>query len=106
MSTRNNVPPIERDTITYVLIRVSVRLIARDYRRNPTPYQDYPAAGVLALAGRMRMLYPMLWGPLVFVAKCLSQGYSTVDIRTMDVAYQARALHKRRPTSTNELPPY
>lgn len=98
MSKRNNVPPIERDTFTYVGIRVAVRLVALDYKRNPGHYDDYRPAGALMLAGRLRMLYPSLWAPIVFVSKALAQGHTLAEVRTMDVAYTARALHKRRPS--------
>jgi len=98
MSNRVHVPPIENDTLTYVGIRVAVRLVALDYRRNPIPYNHHAPTAVLVLAGKLRMLFPGMHSPLVFVAKALAQGYRLVDVRSMDVEYTVRALHKRRPT--------
>jgi hypothetical protein len=98
MSNRIHVPPIENDTLTYVGIRVAVRLVALDYKRNPVPYRSHPPTAVLHLAGRLRMAFPALWPPLVFVAKALAQGSRLAEVRSMDVEHAVRALHKRRPT--------
>lgn len=95
--TRRYLPPIERDTFTYVGVRVAIQLAAIDYRRRGSPSAEHHPTAVLNLAGRLRMLFPSMFPPLVFVAKGLSQGYTLRDLRFMYVEPAARALHKRRP---------
>jgi hypothetical protein len=94
---RNNLPPIEHDSLTYVGIRVGCRLAACDYRRRPEAYSQHPPTAVLHLAERCRMLFPQLYPSLVFIAKALAQGYSLKEVRWLVVDYAPRALHKRRP---------
>ena len=95
---RLHVPPIERDTLSYVGIRVAVRMIALDYKKRPEAYTDLPAMGILRLAERSRLLWPWMYSPLTFVAKAVSQGSTLAEVRCMDIAYAPRALHKRRPS--------
>jgi len=95
MTARTHVPPLEKDSFTYVGVRVAVRLIAVDYRHNPAHYRPHAPSGILSLASRLRMCFPSMFGPLVFVAKAVEQGYSLAEVRCMNVAYSPRALHKR-----------
>jgi len=95
MHQRIHVPPIERDTLTYVGIRVAVRLIALDYHHHPSHYAESRPLGVLNLAQRMRLLFPQMWQPLVYVSKCVGQGVPLIEVRRLDIAYAPRALHKR-----------
>lgn len=95
MPQRTHIPPIERDTFTYVSIRVAVRLIVIRWKLRTSASSDHHPTFVLALAGQLRLLFPSLYGPLVFVAKALAQGYTLSEIRRMSVEYAPRALHKR-----------
>lgn len=94
---RLHIPPIERDTLTFVGIRVAVRMVASDARRHADAYAHSKPLAILHMAERQRLLFPLLYQPLVYVAKAIEQGYTLSDIRCMDVAPAPRALHKRRP---------
>jgi hypothetical protein len=95
--TRNFLPPIEHEKLTYVGIRVGCRLAIADYRRHPDKYTHHAPTAVLQLAERLRMLFPQMYPYLVFIAKALAQGYSLKEVRWLVVDYSPRALHKRRP---------
>ncbi len=95
---RIHVPPLERDGLTYVGVRVAVRMVALDARHKPEKYATSRPLAILGLAERQRLLFPLMYWPLVFVAKAIEQGYTLAECRCMDIAQAPRALHKRRPS--------
>lgn len=93
---RQYLPIIEQDSFIYAQVRVAVRLIALDNRRNPSAYATHPPTGVLQLAERLRSQFPTITWALIFCAKHLAQGYTLKEIRWLIIDAQPRALHKRR----------
>lgn len=93
---RTHIPPIERDTLNYVQIRIAVRMVILDFHKRPERYHVSPATAALDLAYRSRLLFPLLFQSLVFVAKAMSEGCKLKDIRQYTLDYAPRALHKRR----------
>lgn len=92
----HNRPPLERTTFTRVLVRVSVKLVVLDYHHRPASYRGHPPTAVLNLAQRLRLLFPSLHSPLIFVAKALQQGYRLADISDLSLEPAPRSLAKRR----------
>lgn len=88
--------PIERESLTRATIRVCIRLIVIDYRKNPHKY-SYKPSGVLDLAERLRPPFPELYGTLIYISKALATGLSLAQIRHAPVEWAIRSIAKRRP---------
>jgi hypothetical protein len=88
--------PIEHEGLTRATIRVCIRLIVIDHRKNPHLYR-YNPSGILDLAERLRPPFPELYGTLVYISKAVATGLSLAQVRHAPVEWAIRSIAKRRP---------
>jgi hypothetical protein len=88
--------PLENETYTRVLIRVSYRLIVMNYRKYPERY-THPPTGILILAEYLRTQgFGLLYFYLLTASKWVASGGPLREWADLQISQGARALHKRK----------